>query len=85
METKMILTIEQKLAVLKKAIELGADIDIYFHGSKDKEQAYQTANPLSTMMNVEIEELESDPTKWLKIHSANRSGRLDVKIFYAGT
>jgi DNA polymerase/3'-5' exonuclease PolX len=76
------MNIEQKMAYIRRALELGADIDVKFHCTNEKEKAEKVAAELSEMLGIQSEQLSSDDkeTHWFKIR--NWENRLDTVVFY---
>jgi hypothetical protein len=78
MENKM--SIEEKLAYIRRALELGADIDLNFHCFKEKKQAKQVAVELSKLGNMKHKQTSHNGTDWYKIKSEDYS--LSTSIFF---
>jgi hypothetical protein len=78
MENKM--SIEEKLAFIRRALELGANVDINLHRIADKELAKKAAAELSKKLNKPYQEKENDSTHWFKV--VDWDNRLEVAIFY---
>jgi hypothetical protein len=74
------MTIEEKLAYLQKAIEMGADIQVSFHDIREKAEAVKAAEELSTMMNQPFEYKNYKGSDWLKIY--NPEAAIDTTFFY---
>lgn len=60
------MTIEQKLAILKRAVELGASIDIHFHGKKTESEAEAVAKEMSELFGAPYEKNQHQGTHWFK-------------------
>jgi hypothetical protein len=74
------MTIEEKLAYLKKVIEMGADIQVSFHDIREKNEAVKAAEELSAMMNQPFHYKSHRGSDWLKIY--NRENGLETSIYY---
>lgn len=74
------MTIEEKLAYLQKAIEMGADIQVSFHDLRKKEEAVKAAEELSEMMKQPFEYKSYKGSDWLKIY--NPESAIDTTFFY---
>jgi hypothetical protein len=76
------MNIEQKMAYIRRALELGAYIDVKFHCINEKEGAEKVASELSEMLGVQSEQFSSDDkeTHWFKIR--NWKNHLDTVVFY---
>lgn len=69
------MTIDQKLEILKRAMELGASVDIRFFASKEprnKEEAYKLANHFP-----EFKISDLDGSLWLRAES-----NIEGAVFY---
>ena len=73
----MLLTKEQKLAILSKAIDEGASIDINFHNLNRSNAALLT-NKLADMMGTQALSESGSGHHWYKAESRG----LDVAAFY---
>lgn len=71
METKSSLTNEQKLEVLKKAIVLGAKIDIRFHQTRNLSDAYDVANQFSNLMETDVVPDKHEQIHWVYLQNEN--------------
>ncbi|MGF6951916.1 3-methyladenine DNA glycosylase AlkD [Neobacillus sp. B4I6] len=76
------MTIEQKLAYIKRALELGGDVDVKFHNIRDKKAAEQVAVELSEISNRPYEQKSSNSTNWYKIQ--NEDYIFETYIFFDG-
>lgn len=72
------LNIEQKMEYLRKALEMGADIDVKFYNVGNKKDALQTAKELSDFINIPYEQRSREDTNWLRIDSKDWSLRTTV-------
>jgi hypothetical protein len=72
------LSIEQKMEVIRFALEKGANIDISFH-ELSKTVSEALAVELCEMTNAIYEKRFGDTCQWLKIHPGED---LEVSIFY---
>jgi hypothetical protein len=61
------LSIEQKMKYVRKALEMGAAIDVNFHNIRDKKEAEKVAAELSQLINLPFEERFGDNYQWYKI------------------
>ncbi len=57
---------EKKLEVLKRALELGAKIDINFHNNDDLHQAEQNAKELNEMLGKETVYVTRNNHQWFQ-------------------
>jgi hypothetical protein len=55
---------EKQLEVLKKALEMGANIDIRFHNNTSKEDAETKIKVLSKLLDLQYTERGKNNTKW---------------------
>jgi hypothetical protein len=55
---------EKQLEVLKKALEMGANIDIRFHNNTSKEDAETKIKVLSELLDLQYTERGKDKNKW---------------------
>jgi hypothetical protein len=74
------MNIEQKLAFIKKALELGADINVNFHNSRDKKEAKETAVELCKEFGFKHRHLSHNNTNWYKLKTEDYS--LEASIFF---
>lgn len=76
------LSIEQKMQYLQKCLELGADIDIYFHNFKQEEEALQAAEALSGLTSISFESKSNErkTTNWFKFKTDDYG--FGISIFY---
>lgn len=74
------MNMEQKLAYIKKAIEMGADIDVMFHNLKEKADAKEAAIELSKVGNMKHAYKNHNGTHWYKLRSEDYS--LNTSIFF---
>jgi hypothetical protein len=72
------MTNEQKLELLKKALEKGAYIQVSFHWLKEEEDATNIMNEF----NLDYKLLERNGTQWAKHQSPNYN--FEVIAFYDG-
>lgn len=82
MERTKSLTQIEKLSVLMKAIELGAQININFHKTNDINSAYVIASKLLPMLGTELIEGQRENTGWLEINSPGFNKDIEITIFY---
>jgi hypothetical protein len=77
------MNIEQKLAFIQKALELGADIDVSFHNIKDKKQAKEIAVDLSKEFGLRHKNESHNGTNWYKLRTTvEYDYSLAASIFY---
>jgi uncharacterized ferritin-like protein (DUF455 family) len=74
------MTIEEKMAYIQKAIEMGADIDVDFHRIVGKKQAEKIASEFSQMLSVPYDSKYANGTYWFKL--LNSSKGVDIAVFY---
>lgn len=74
------MNIEEKLAFVRKALEMGANVEVNFHNIKSKEEAKQVAVELSKEFNLPHRHREHNNTHWYKIR--NEDWTLEAAIFY---
>ncbi|POD45907.1 hypothetical protein BKM15_26170 [Pseudomonas syringae pv. syringae] len=74
------LTIEQKLEVVRKALEKGALIDLKFHDIKGPERAEATVAELSEMINQSYAKDAHNGANWISAH--NYTDGIHVTVFY---
>lgn len=61
------LTFEQKMAYVRKALELGANIQVRFHNYLDKDEATKTAFELSDFLQIPVSRRDYNGTHWFSI------------------
>jgi hypothetical protein len=71
------LDIEQIMTVVRKALEMGAKLDISFHRIPSKQEALVIAKQLSEQMGCSFE--VRDDKHWINL---DRLSTLDVTVFY---
>jgi hypothetical protein len=74
------MTIEEKLEYLKRAIQSGANIDVFFHNVKGEEEAIKVAVELSALSKKPYEYKTNGGTDWLKIYGDGNN--ISTTIFY---
>jgi hypothetical protein len=72
------LSIEQKMEYLRKALEMGARFDIYFHGVENKETAEKIANELKNVVDFQFEDNTNGEISWLTTDYF----KISTSIFY---
>lgn len=77
------MNIEQKLAFVRRALELGADIDLYFHNIKDKQEAKKTAVELSKEFGLKHRHLSHNDTNWYKLQNGDDYS-IEASIYFDG-
>lgn len=65
------MNIEQKLEILKLAIERGANIDVHFHEIPSSVQAEKDAAIFENITNSIAEKRSHGGSEWLKIYADN--------------
>jgi hypothetical protein len=76
----MAMTIEEKMVYIRKAIEMGASVDLNFHNIKGKAEAKEVAVVLSELSNLPYSHKSHTGTNWYKIKNKDHS--LKTSIFY---
>jgi hypothetical protein len=71
---------QEKLAYIQKALEMGAAIDVYFHDIKGEEEAIKTAAQFSRLSKKPYECKASNSYDWLKIYCDE--DKITTAIFY---
>lgn len=74
------MNIDQKLAYIKRALEMGANVQLYFHNMPEKEEAEKVMKELSSMNNIPYQSLSNDDIHWL--HSDDSENKLRASAFY---
>jgi hypothetical protein len=74
------MTIEEKMAYIQKAIEMGADIDVHFHRIIGEEAAEKIANEFSQMLGTPYKREQNTGTYWFKIKDYSKG--IDFVTFY---
>jgi hypothetical protein len=74
------MNIEQKMEYIRRALELGANVELNFHNLKKEEEAQQAVSELTSMADVPYSKHENDGTKWFKIR--NYADRIYTTVFY---
>lgn len=74
------MNMQEKLAYIQKAIEMGADIDIFFHRIEGEEEAIKVAAKFSMLSKKTYEYKTNDGTDWLKIYPGE--DEISTTIFY---
>ena len=72
------LTKQQKLDILSKAIDEGADIDVYYHKLVEQEDAQTVINELGGIAGLPTIHTKSEHHQWYKIMSKG----FNVSAFY---
>jgi hypothetical protein len=73
------MNIEQKLAYVRRALELGANVELIFHNIKE-EAAEQVAVELSQLTNLPYQSKANGATRWFKIDNYNQG--FEATVFY---
>lgn len=76
----MKMSIEEKMAFIKRALEMGANVDLTFHNFKDKESAKKAAMELSKEFDMSHHHKSNKGTNWYKFK--NEEYTLEASIFY---
>lgn len=74
------MNIEQKLAYIKRALEMGANVQLYFHNMPEKEEAEKAMKELSSMNNVPYQSYGDDGYHWFQ--SNDSENKLRISAFY---
>jgi hypothetical protein len=74
--------IEQKLAFIRRAIELGANIEAKFHHIQTEAAASVVAQEMSEFFTDEPERLQHEGTKWFKLQDAEFSASVECVVFF---
>ena len=72
------LTLEQKMAYIRKALEMGAKININFHCIDSQEDAEKVAATFSQSLNVPFKEVNAGVFNWYKIDDR----QLETAVFF---
>jgi hypothetical protein len=73
---------EKQLEVLKKALEMGANIDIRFHNNTSKEDAETKIKALSELLDIQYTERGKDKNKWFITDYLRSSDIIVTSYFY---
>jgi hypothetical protein len=76
----MKMSIEEKMAYVRRALELGASVDLHFHNFRDKESAKKAAMELSELSNLPHRNKSHNGSSWYKIKNEDYS--LETSIYY---
>jgi LPS O-antigen subunit length determinant protein (WzzB/FepE family) len=82
-EEEIEMNMEQKLACLQKAIEMGADIQISFHDIREKQEAVETAGVFSELLGNPVISKRSQERKtlgWFNVD--NYEEQIRMTAFY---
>jgi hypothetical protein len=74
------MTIDQKLNLIRRCLELGAKIDMYIHQPETLAEAKEVEDKLQPLIQVPFTEEEHDETTWLQAQDTEE--RIGVIIFY---
>jgi hypothetical protein len=74
------MTMEEKLAYVQKAIELGADVELKFHDIREEKEAEKVVAELSEIVSIPFRKSESKGTRWFKIQNNDLS--LETVVFF---
>jgi hypothetical protein len=74
------MTIEEKMAYIQKAIEMGADIDVHFHKIVGEKVAEKIAIEFSRMLGVRYTQHQNTGTYWYKLRDSSKG--VDIAVFY---
>jgi hypothetical protein len=74
------MNIEQKMEYIRRALELGANVDISFHNVSTKKEAKRIAVELSNMAGLKHKQTTHDGTHWYKIR--NDDYTFGTSVFY---
>jgi hypothetical protein len=74
------MTIDQKLNLIRRALELGANVNVYIHDIETKEEAKEIENKLQPLTSAPFEEEESENNQWLQ--SQDHENNIGIIVFY---
>lgn len=74
------MNIEQKMVLIRRALELGACVDLNLHNCKEESEAKQVAEELSQLTTIPHKAQSHGGTQWFKID--DRDNHIGVVIFY---
>jgi hypothetical protein len=74
------MTIDQKLNLIRRAIELGAKVDMYLHQPKTLAEAKEIEDKLQPLIQVPFTEETFDETTWLE--AKDHENNIGVIVFY---
>jgi hypothetical protein len=74
------MNIEEKLAFVRKALEMGANVELVFHNVKEEEVAEQVAAELSQLTNLPYQSKANGSTRWFKIDNYDQG--VEATVFY---
>jgi hypothetical protein len=74
------MNIEQKLEFIQKALEMGATVQVRFHGIPSKQEAEKIAIEFSEMVDAPFKDEENKGTNWLNVRDSRKG--VDISIFY---
>jgi hypothetical protein len=74
------MNIEEKLAFVRKALELGAEIEAKFFWAENEEEAKKIGSELEYLIKAPFELDENEGTKWNI--AKNRSDKLKTVVFF---
>jgi hypothetical protein len=76
----MKMSIEEKMAYVRKAIEMGASVDLHFHNFREKAEAKAAAMELSKLAKLQHSHKSHNGSNWYKIK--NEDYTLETSIYY---
>lgn len=74
------MNIEQKLAYVRKALEMGADVEVKFHDIRTQDKAEKAAIELSELSGLSHRYNSHNETHWYRLRSKDYS--LETTIFF---
>jgi hypothetical protein len=74
------MTIDQKLNLIRRALELDAKIDMYIHRPATLSEAKEIEDKLQPLTQVPFTEEEHNGTTWLQAYDSE--SRIAVNVFY---
>jgi hypothetical protein len=74
------MTIDQKLNLIRRALELEADIDIRFHQPETLAEAKEIEDKLQPLITAPFEAHDYDETTWLQ--AMDREEGIGIIVFY---
>lgn len=74
------MTIEEKLAFVRKALEMGAAVDVKFHRVENEDKAKEMGSELESLIKTPFAFWENDGTYWYS--AENFEEKLEAAVFY---
>lgn len=76
----MSMTIEQKMDIIQKAVEMGANIAATFYDVSSREEAEKISEEFSQMLDTPYSHSEKTGTSWFSVHKSSED--INVTAFY---